>query len=231
MAKKMIWVAALSGTYGLNGVYYGPSKKPLQIPDDLAQTLGLDEIEAPELSPVEALTAGLAAGVSEELEKTKETLKVIAKEKQQLVNYITDLIVATNTQTAEEAWIAFSIALTKANNLDKVANKLENQDGYILDLITMSGANNQETAKVAIATAISQAKKLPELEQVFTTAANASTVEISSLKETLEKAKADTKVLKDFITELQETAKVATPADIKAVLEAKSSETAKAKKA
>jgi hypothetical protein len=61
--------------------------------------------------------------------------------------------------------------------------------------------------------------------------ANTRAAELEQTKVELEKAKADTKVLEDFITELQETAKVATPADIKAVLEAKVTETAKAKKA
>jgi hypothetical protein len=136
-------------------------------------------------SAVEELTAGLAAGVSEELENAKDDLEV--------------LIYATGKDDFSSAFIA----------IEDLRKNLETQDRYILDLITISGADSQETAKIAIA------KSIGELKQT---------------KVELEKAKADTKVLEDFITELQEAAKVATPADIKAVLEAKA-ETAKAKKA
>jgi hypothetical protein len=142
------------------------------------------EAKTEQPSAAEALTAGLATGVNEELEDAKEDLGF--------------LIAATGMDN-------FSSALNAIGDLRK---NLEKQDGYILDLITMSGADSQETAKVAIA------KTFNEFE---------------TTKAELNQAKADIGVLEGFITELQEAAKVGTPADIKAVLEAKVAEATKAK--
>ena len=121
-------------------------------------------------SAVEAITAGLAVGVSEELENAKEDLETLIR-----ATGMTDYSSALNA---------------------------------IGGLITMSGADSQEAAKVTIA------KTLNELE--------ATTAELNQ-------AKADIGVLEGFITELQEAAKVTTPAEIKAVLEAKIAEATKAK--
>jgi len=44
---KLVWVAALATTYTLDGTSYGPSSTPVQVPANLAQALGLPEVDAP----------------------------------------------------------------------------------------------------------------------------------------------------------------------------------------
>jgi hypothetical protein len=71
--KTLIWVIAMTGCYGYEGKYYGPSSKPIQIPEGLAQTLGLEEIDEPQPDE-EALTGGSTA-----LETEKQKLEADLK--------------------------------------------------------------------------------------------------------------------------------------------------------
>ena len=124
------------------------------------------ETETELSSAVEALTAGLAAGVSEELENTKEDLENTKED-------LEALILATGGTDY----------LSALNAIKDTRKNLERQDGYILDLITMTGAEDQDSAKLAFGKAVAEADTVPELEAYWTG-------EISRLKEALEAANA-----------------------------------------
>ena len=139
------------------------------------------ETETELSSAVEALTAGLAAGVSEELENTKEDLDA--------------LITATGA-------VGFTSALEVIEDLRK---NLETQDGYILDLITISGADSQEAAKVVIAESIAKAGYVQELDQQL----NDSIAQALSLQSQIEELEGLLGTANNRIAELEKPAETA----------------------
>lgn len=69
-ALKFVWVAALTGCYRPAGsdTYFGPSDTPIEIPEGLAQSLGLETIDAPDGEPT-------APANDAELQAAFDTLK------------------------------------------------------------------------------------------------------------------------------------------------------------
>ena len=73
---KLMWVAALLSTYVIDGKAFGPSDRPIEVPESLAVALGLPAVEAPKEGEVQvpANTASLQTQV-DTLTKERDDLK------------------------------------------------------------------------------------------------------------------------------------------------------------